>query len=321
VLIDVRRGLGGDPAALFVLNVEQRNGLRTLVFADACVSDNNAPVEGPAFPVDATGFAALWAAVRKVAPKAAMLRLEKLPALRPDGTPNPALGLPGLRVSAMSQHPQDLPPTWEAYRSARTKHFRKEQERVWRVFQRHEGAAFIVPETMAGAQAALSALESMQAARMQDLGASYCLDEEAHRDFYRAVLRRGHARREAYVTTLQAEGQIVAALFVMESRGRAAFVRLAHLHGQWRNASPGRLLLERTLMDLQARGVHTVDFSIGDYAYKMAFGVGTEPLYEVVRPLSIAGWPVHAGGLIKRRLRDVTWVRTLYRRLRGLPPA
>jgi CelD/BcsL family acetyltransferase involved in cellulose biosynthesis len=321
VIVEVQRVADGAPAALFVMAIEIRRGLRCLTFADNCVSDNNAPLMGPAFPDTDDGVRAIWAAARKAMPRAHILRLEKLLPVLADGRANPMLALSGVRDGELNAHPLRLPEAWETYSRSRMKHFRKEQERVWRVFTRHEGAAFEIVRDPDAALNALLALERMQDIRMQELGATYCLDDPAHRSFYRELLTAGLKDGTGGISVLRAGDEIVAALFYLRSAGTTAFVRLAHLHGEWRNASPGRVILEQTLKALHAEGSRLFDFSIGDYPYKFAFNVGTVPLKEIVSPMSARALPIYWAGLARRRLRRVAWLRAAWRRMRGLPPA
>ncbi|HKY90910.1 MAG TPA: GNAT family N-acetyltransferase, partial [Nevskiaceae bacterium] len=59
--------------------------------------------------------------------------------------------------------------------------------------------------------------------------------------------------------------------------------------GEWRNCSPGRLVIERTMAALHAQGVRHFDFTIGDYYYKKGFQPDTVPLHDVQLPLSWKG--------------------------------
>lgn len=279
-IVEVKRG--ETPAMLLAL---ARQG-GTIRFADAGISDNNAPIAGPALPAP-DEMAALWPAIRKALPKAGHMHLEKQPE-SVGGRPNPMLAVGTARPSPLSAHPLEMPESFEDYSRSRTTKFRKEQERVWRVFTRSEGARFDLIETPAQALKVLTDMDRLQGARMAELGIDAQVGQEAYTDHYRRLVA-GDIGRDAVLGALTCNDETVGALLGVSNGRMVTFVRLAHAGGEWATSSPGRLVIEQTMMALHAKGIRTFDFSVGDYAYKENFRIGSAQLFDTAVPLSLMG--------------------------------
>lgn len=312
VIIDVRRG--GVPSMLLPL-VHVTDGLRMLRFADGEVADNSAPLLGPAAPETAEAFHAAWLEVMRAMPPADIISIDKQPA-EIAGTPNPMCWLGRPQPSPLQSHPLTIGGTFEEYSRGRSKKFRKEQERVWRVFTRSPEATFELVKAPSRALAILGDMDRLQSARMADVGAAYQLDEPVYAEFYRALVSRGIENGAVILGALTAGDETVAGLLGVSNGESVAFVRLAHAGGEWANASPGRLVIERTLMALHERGVSRFDFSIGDQHYKEPFGVGTGPLTDVDVPMTWWAWPTIAANRARAQLRQFRTLRVMYDRVR-----
>jgi len=311
VIVEVRRD--NVPSLLFPMSHEV-NGLRTLRFADAEVADNNAPVLGPAAPESPEAFRAAWLEAARAMPAADILSIGKQP---PEiaGSPNPMLWLGRPLASQLQSHPLAMEGSFEEYSRSRTKKFRKEQERVWRVFTRSPDATFELMTSPGRALAVLGDMARLQAARMAEVGAAYQLDEPAYDGFYRALVAAGIASGEVVLGALRNGNETVGALLGVSNGESVAFVRLAHAGGEWANCSPGRLVIERTLMALHERGVRRFDFSIGDQTYKEPFGVGTAPLMDIDVPMTWRAWPTIAANRARAQLRQFRTLRAVYDRV------
>lgn len=279
-IVEVRRG--ETPAMLLAL--ARADGV--IAFADAGISDNNAPIAGPALPAPAE-MKALWPRLRAALPPARLLKLEKQPETI-SGKPNPMLAIGTARPSPLSAHPLAMPESFDDYSRSRTTKFRKEQERVWRVFTRSEGARFDLIEDAAQGLSILADMDRLQGARLSELGIAAQIGAPVFTAHYRHLIAKGLGR-EAVLGALTSDGETVGALLGVSNGQTVTFVRLAHAGGAWATSSPGRLVIERTMMALHARGVRTFDFSIGDYAYKENFRIGRAPLFEAAVALSLGG--------------------------------
>ena len=276
-------------------------GLRIVSFADRGLTDYNAPILGAGAPTTVSGARNLIAALRKAVEPADILDLEKMPA-EIGGRPNPLL-LVDVQDSRLFGNVLHVPGQWDAWHWGLERTFRKELERSWRVFSRHDGADFRQIVDREEAVRIFAELKRLQSERIRDMGLPYVLDEPAVDSFYDKVLEDGLARGSAVLTALVVKDEVVAALLGVTDGKHYAMVRLATAGDAWKNCSPGRLVIERTMKMLHAEGYRSFDFTIGDYAYKRRLGVESVPLYELRMNLSCRGLPLIAMDRLKRRLR------------------
>ena len=315
-IVEVLRISDGAPILLLPLVVERQGGLRVLTFADAGVADNNVPVIGPAYHGDKT-FKALWRQILAVLPPADLLRFEKQPMLVGD-TQNPLLTIGAMHVSPLSAHPLTMADSFEDYSRSRTTKFRKEQERVWRVFTRHESARFDLVSEPGVANRIMHDMDRLQAARMKELGIDSLLERDGYIQLYHRLVEDS-LERGVHLGALTANGEMVGALMGISDGRTVTFVRIAHAGGEWSTCSPGRLVIERMMMALHERGIRRFDFSIGDYGYKDNFNIGTEPLMDMALPLSWRSWPRIAMSRARAALRQSPLARRIRNGLRGKP--
>jgi len=323
VIVEVRTA--ENVASLLLPLVLEREGrFRVIRFADARVSDNVAPLLGPAAPQAADAVQLAWKAVLGVLPAHDLIRFDKIPA-KIGAEANPLLWLPGVGLSPLNAHPLQIGDDWQAYVRGRSKKFRKEQARVWRVFQRHDTARFEIISDPVRAIGLFDAFERQQSERLRSVGQAYHLDQPAYRGFYRALLEKGLPAGTTLFGALLAGDELVGGLLAICNRKRVVFVRLAHAGGEWGICSPGRLVIERVLEWAHAQGYRDFDFSIGDYAYKQDFGIATEPLYEYAAASSWKGLASASVSRVKRLARQSQTLRALAGRgpvpLRAAPAA
>lgn len=302
-IVEVTQAADGALALLLPMAITRQGGVRELTFADAGVADNTGPVLGPACPADAAGFAALWRAAAKVLPPADIFTMEKQPATI-GGRANPMLMLARPRPSPLNARPLEMPDTFEAYSRSRLKKFRKEQERVWRVFLREPGTSFTLVKDVAQGLGIYRDMEKQQSERMSEIGAAYLLNDPVYSAFYRRLIEDGLASGAVSLGALTANGETIGALLGVSDGRTTAFVRISKAEGDWNTSSPGRLVIERTMMALHETGVRRFDFSIGDYHYKDGFNLGSEPLFDLALPLSWRGWPAAMARRTRAALRN-----------------
>ena len=304
---------GRDVLGLPLVRVRE-HGKRVVAFADAGLTDYNAPVL--ATDVDALDGRTLWRVLWGALPSADVLRLEKMPT-RIDDRPNPLAGLPGATASTLIGNILHVPGTWEEWHWGLERTFRKELERSSRVFEKHPGAAF--RRYGAGAEGAriYGELKRLQAARIAELGLPYILGDPPAAPFYDDLVQRGLADGTAVLTALTIGDEVVAALLGVSDGQHYCMTRLATPGPQWKNFSPGRMIIERTMKMLHAEGFRAFDFTIGDYAYKRRIGVTPVPMVETVMALSPLGWPevaaARAKALVKRQPRLLALAKVLRR--------
>jgi CelD/BcsL family acetyltransferase involved in cellulose biosynthesis len=300
VIVEALRA--GDPAALFALVADGR----ALRFPDGGVSDQGAPVLGPAAPASPAEWRELFDEMRGALPDAWLLDLRRLPADL----------LPGALPSRDAAHPITLPERLADHEAALGARFAKEQRRKRRMLERFGEVRFEPATTPAGAHAVLEELDAYQATRFSD-DPHFRLGDPRVRAFYTRLVELGFDAGAILAGRLTAGSEAVAAVLGVADRRTVAFVRLGFRDGPWAAASPGLIALDEAIRAAHARGWRRVDLSIGDHAYKLHFGARRQPLADLVAPLRWPGWPNVAADRIGRALRRSPAAVRLVRRLRA----
>ncbi len=314
LLLTVADRRTGALAAMLPLILRTDSLSRIIEFADA---DYNAPALGPAAPIDVPDARLLWSAVCAALPDADFLRLDKMPSMV-EGRVNPLALLPQARQSLTNCNVVAIDGGWSDYISTFERTFRKELERSWRVFLRHDGATFRRIEDRAEAMIVFAELERQQSERLVGSGAGYNLDRPEMAEFYRKLVADGIGDGGVVLTALTCRGEVVAALLGVARGATYVMIRICSGSKEWSNCSPGRLVITQTMQMLHAEGYRRFDFSIGDYAYKRRLGVSTRPLFRVATPLSARGLPMSAYECAKRFVKQRPAIYAQVRRLRNL---
>lgn len=282
-----RRDDGRVLLALPLLSYRE-SGLRRIEFADLGVTDYAAPLLAHGCPDDAEHARAMFDSLRRVLPRADVFRIHKMPAVVGDH-PNPLLRLKGARPSPMFGNLVTIDRDFDGWRYSREKTHRKELERSWRVFTRHPDAGFHLVTDPSEAMRVMEALEAYQRSAIVGKGWTYKLDEPDYRNFYLRLIEDGLETGGTVLSALKVGDEIIGALLGIRTGDYYAMIRIGNAGGEWRNCSPGRLVIERTMAALHAQGVRHFDFTIGDYAYKRGFQPDRLSLHEISIPLSWRG--------------------------------
>jgi CelD/BcsL family acetyltransferase involved in cellulose biosynthesis len=295
-----------EQAALLPLVRCTHRGLRIVEFADLDLTDYNAPLLGPAAPRDATGAQAMWqdllAALKRMQGGADLIRLRKLPRDL-DGRPNPLALIEGTGRSAVNGNLVTIGEDFDAWRHSLGRNARKGFLKSWRLFSRDTLAQFRIVTDSEEASRVMAAMEAQQGARMQALGLSYSLSDQAYAAFYRDLVATNLGSGYAVLTALTVGEEVVATLLGIRNGPRYVMVRFSNAGEKWANCSPGLLVIERTMAALHADGVCSFDFGTGNYAYKRKFGVTQLPLLNITSALSWRGKPLALRDRIVRELR------------------
>jgi CelD/BcsL family acetyltransferase involved in cellulose biosynthesis len=309
-----------EQVMLLPLVRRQHSGVRLIEFADLDLTDYNAPLLGPAAPRDAASAQALWRdlvkALQRLPGGADLIRFRKLPH-ELAGRPNPLALLDGMSHSAVNGNVVVIGEDFDAWRYSLEKTVRKELERSWRVFARHNDAAFTIVTDQAAAERALAAMALQQDARMRHLGLNFSLNEQAYVSFYRNLIGENLGNGYIVLSTLTVGEEVVATLLGIRNGANYVMVRISNAGEKWSNCSPGRLIIERTMAELHKDGVRSFDFSTGNYAYKRRFGVMRVPLLNKTRALSWRGAPHALRDRMVRELRRYPQLTARIRRALG----
>jgi CelD/BcsL family acetyltransferase involved in cellulose biosynthesis len=284
---------GGDLVMMMPLVIRTETRMRKIEFADAGLSDYNAPALGPAAPTDRLGAQHLWSAMLAAMPKADFLRFERMPR-EVQGRVNPLTLLPNAEESATNSNIVIIDGSWIDYTKSLERTFRKELGRSWRVFCQRDGAAFRRIEDRSEGATVLAELERQQRDRVHRKGQLYHLDKPEYAAFYRKLIADGISDGSVVLTALTCRDEIVAALLGVAHGATYVMIRICSGSEEWSNCSPGRLVITQTMQMLHAQGYRMFDFSIGDYAYKRRLGVSSHPLFRLSTAMSPRGLPMLA---------------------------
>ena len=305
----------GELAAMLPLVRRRDTWPRIVEFADASVSDSNAPLLGPAAPANAVEARALWDAVRAALPDADLVRFTKMPA-EIEGRANPLVLLPAVRLSSARDHLLVIEGSFEAYIASLRPMLRKQLRKTWRLFTGQEGTSFRRIEDPDEAMRVLAILEREQGARLRARHEPYRLDEPAYSAFYQAITADGVADGSVILTVLMHHDEIVAALLGLARGASYVMTRISADAKGWANRSPGRLIIVETMRMLHAEGFRQFDFSVGEYPYKRRLGARPRPLYDLTAALTARGVPLAAYDRAKQFVRGQPALLALARRIR-----
>jgi CelD/BcsL family acetyltransferase involved in cellulose biosynthesis len=185
--------------------------------------------------------------------------------------------------------------------------------------------AFQRARTPAEIDRVLAAFFQQKAARMREQGLSNAFNAPGVKEFTRAAAHEidpdtGEPVIELYAASV---GDTIIATFggiMADGRFSGMFNSIAG--AEFRNYSPGELLLANVIRMCCERGLDRFDLGIGDAAYKQVYCKDAEALYDSVIPITAAGrvaapiWragltlkgKVKKSGVLLRAVRSVTQI-------------
>jgi CelD/BcsL family acetyltransferase involved in cellulose biosynthesis len=313
ILLTVRNRRTQRLVAMLPLFAHRSGSLRVVRFADAGVSDYNAPVLGPEAPVDPAGAKALWKAIQRAVGAADLVSFTKMP-IEVEGRPNPLALLPECGRCAVGTNVLSINGSWDNYLSQLDRKVRKEIGRCWRLFSKRDGTAFHRVKDRTEAARVMATLEIQQRMRHQHSSAPYLLDDPAIAAFYRSLVENGIGSDEIILTALTCGGEVVSALLGLARPPTYIMIRISSAAG-WADCSPGRLVIVQTMRMLHQEHYTTFDFSIGDYPHKRRLGTEQRPLLELTAALSVRGLPAAGYDHTKHLIRRFPVVEAMARRM------
>ena len=280
----------GKAVMQLALILNRTGHLRTIEFADLGVTDFNAPVIASTAPKTQEDACALWRNIQRTLPQADLLVMNKVPRML-EGQSNPLTLLPGTKASVAHASFLVIKGTVDEYYLTCPKKFRKEQGRIFRVFNGFGNGKFSIARTPEEAEHLFDGLETMQMQRLEKAGKHTFLDNPIYSNFYRTRLLQGLKNQTCLISALTLNGDVIAALYGVRQEKYYCMLRIAHAAGPWERCSPGRLIIDQTLRALREEGVEFFDFAIGDYRYKRSFGPKSRPLSDLTIGLGWRGLP------------------------------
>jgi CelD/BcsL family acetyltransferase involved in cellulose biosynthesis len=165
----------------------------------------------------------------------------------------------------------------------------------------------------------IDVMDAQQQERMQSLGLKFVLNDNIHASFYRDLVRRGLPEGYVVVTTLTCDEGIVATALGVRQGDYFVVLRISNAGAGWSHCSPSKLVVERTMATLHAKGVRRFDLSVGNYAFKRRFGAVQLPLTDASVALGWRGIPHVLRDHAAQRLRRYPWLAQRVSRALGRP--
>ena len=297
------------PVILLPLIVNSIGKLRKIESVDLGLSDYNAPIIAPNLLLGKKEVTRIWRAIKAILPPHDMLLITKMPSSI-QREPNPLINTKNVDKSPLNGNILNLKASWHDYHYGLERTFRKEIERSWRVLEKHPQARFVNITDTSEARRILRVLEDQQAIRMQELGADYNLNRPDITAFYRGLVKSGIEDQSVRLTALMVKDEIAAVLLGIVNGTEYSMIRLSTGDKKWKNCSPGRLLIYKTMEYMHTQSFTTFDFTIGDYNYKRRLGAEFVELSNIVESGNLRHIP-HALTLrLRFRLQlSPTWCR------------
>ncbi|MGZ4251589.1 MAG: GNAT family N-acetyltransferase [Solirubrobacteraceae bacterium] len=272
---------GGRTIALLPLTRERRGPFRIVRFAGNRVADELGPVCAPADRVAAT------ASLRDAADGADVLIAERV---RSDWPPR----LLGGRILSEDDSPVislAAEGDWEAYLRARSANFRQQVRRRERKLQRSLDVRFRLANDPARLDADVDALVALHRARWGAQSSSFDGARESfHREFASVALERGWLR----LWLAESDGVPVAAWYGFRFAGVESYYQSGR-DPQWDRHGVGAGILEHSIREAFADGMHEYRLLRGDESYKRRYATAPGTVVTVALPGTARGRALVAG--------------------------
>ena len=290
--VAVLRDETGKPALLLPLVRKQFGPLQVGFFMGGKHTNFNLPVWRPEYMNQpAAGLNALLEGLRCNGPRLDLLVLLNQPASW-QGVANPMFQAPH-RASASRSYAGELQGDFEALLKERLGgNSRKKLRQKERQLAALGPVAFQRARTPGEIDLVLAAFFQQKGARMREQGLSNAFDAPGVKEFTRAAAHQidpdtGEPVIELYAASV---GDTIIATFggiVADGRFSGMFNSIAG--AEFRNYSPGELLLANVIRMCCERGLNRFDLGIGDAAYKQVYCKDAEALYDTIIPITAAG--------------------------------
>jgi len=201
-------------------------------------------------------------------------------------------GLKSRLFKAEETHMQmlSLPATWAEFRGTLTKSMRDNLTYYPRLLTRHghnwQLRLARTPQEVAGSVETLVDLHHLRAHSSRGLRHTDYLPLPEHRQLLRQALPRLAAEGMATIFQLEVDGQVVAALAVLENAGELT-IYISGFDPAWYDYSPLLILTTETIKYAIERGLQKVNFMCGPMASKSRWGAGSDTTIQrlvYVRP-------------------------------------
>jgi len=307
LVAEVRDAATGTPLMLLPFQLRRLRTHAVIEWLSCGVCDYAAPVMASGLVLSPIEAQAAWTAVLAALPRADLLEIDGICA-QIDGAPNPLALLPSAAPSALSASGlvMDGEPEILIARVCKPSLARDLAANERRLAKRGE-IRFVTAQTPQEADELFSALLEQRLARFRKLGRHDLLAEPRAAEFYRAAVRGGVEGGPMRIFGLRCGDAWVALAAGLVHRGTYCGCLLSIGDDEWRNVSPGLMVIARTMVRTREMGLAYHDFTVGAFAYKEAFGTVAHQLYRIEMALTARGRLVK--GLHNGSAAAESWIR------------
>lgn len=275
----------GNTVMFLPLVIERKTlGVRVLTFPDSRVTDYQAPILGPGISAigDQQDFVELWNAIIDRVGPFDVIHIAKIP---PTVGPamNPLLHL-SCRPYKEGAHQAGLSGTWDAFCRDRIKRgIRADSRRRMRRLEKRGEVRFVFAESQDQALDITREMIGQKCRRFHETNVYNLFIYPGYRDFYIRATENLFDSGGVAAAALMVDDVVVATDWGLVRDGRFYDLMSTYAGGEWRQYSPGRLLMMETIRWCFEKGLDVYDLSIGDEAYKNDWSDRSIELREFIR--------------------------------------
>ena len=309
--ITILRNDAGRPVLLLPLIRKRVGAIHVGFFMGGKHTNFNLPVWRPGLLEEpATGLKTLLKGLQSNGPRIDLLCLLNQPATW-RGAVNPMLHAPH-RASPSRAYGGDLLDDFEALQKERmSSSSRRKLRQKERQLAAVGAVSFLRARTPAEINRVLEAFFKQKGDRMRELGLGNAFDAPGVKEFVAAAASEPDSATGEPVIELYAAmaGETIIATFGgIAAHGRFSGMFNSIAGAEFRNCSPGELLLSNVVRMCCERGFEKFDLGIGEAAYKHAYCSDAEELFDSIIPITASGHiaaPFWRGGLaIKSKVKQ-----------------
>lgn len=303
------RDSGGDILFILPLAVENRSGLRRLMWLGSELGDYDAPLLASHFPEHpcAKDFPGVWHLIVKNLRAVPRFRfdlvdLQKMPEYV-GKQKNPLLALKVL-PNRSGAYVATLGNDWEQYYTARrSSSTRRTARRKLRQLEEYGALRFSEVSDIQGSARTLETLMEQKSRYLVRLGVENIFERPGYRDFYLAMATDAQVSALAFVSRLDIGDTVAATSFGLKFRGAYYLTLSSYYDGEMSRFGPGVAHLHELLRHAIQQGSHSFDFTIGDEPYKLDWADIKLSLYDHLAAYTLRGWSTVLPTILARRAK------------------
>jgi len=293
------RDPNGRLVALFPMHILRQHGL-TWLRTDVRPLDYCAPIFAPGLTQNQTSD--IIRAVLAAVPEADLLYVNRIPETF-SGAPSPLITMPNTaRLRLSSWHLTLKGQTLDDLVARQSKQFKSQLRTRTKKFMAKHDRKIDVAFGKDVSAADFEAFSDLRQSSFDVKERSNILSDPQWGPLYATLLAEGIECR-AWLATLRADGEILAALYGFQTGLRVQIILPASKMGDWQYYRLGLQLFQETITYFHKQGAEIYDLSIGDSPYKKRIGGAEEGLYDALFPRSFAGYVYYILWRLKVKLR------------------